>query len=125
MYNKALAAYEKFEQHQARAPLQLGNDGQLTGPVCSIVAQFDDAIANKSFIYIPDGGAKVVETGSRFGVNYYVVKEQSCELTVLIQKDTALPKVGELVSIDARAFEISALGQSLKVLIEEQRHAMY
>lgn len=125
IYNQALTSYAEFEQAQANAPLELGGEGQMTGSVCSIVDQFDEAVANQSFIYLPDGGARVTETGSRFGVKYYVVQEQTCEVTVLIQTDADLPAVGALISIDARAFEISALGQSLRVLIEEQRHVIY
>lgn len=126
VYKQTLEAYQKFEQEQLNnGAATLGGDNQLSGSICNILDRFDYAVENKAFVYIPDGGVRVKETGNRFGVKYYVVQEEDCEVTVLVQTNNPLPKVGERVSFDARAFEITALGQSLRALVEEQRHIVY
>ncbi|MGB0525876.1 MAG: hypothetical protein ACPGJS_23050 [Flammeovirgaceae bacterium] len=126
VYNQALEAYEDFANAQhAVGGVELGAENQLTGTVCQILEKFDHAVENKDFIYIPDGGVRVTESGSKFGVKYYVISENECEVTVLVKTDANLPEVGERVSFDARAFEVSALGMSLRVLVEEQRHIVY
>lgn len=129
VYNEALTAYEQFEQRQASIEegsiVPLGIEKEISGTVCTILDQFEQAAKNKDFIYVPEGGVRVVETGSKFGVKFFVVQENECEITVLVKTDAALPSIGERISFDARAFEVSALGMSLKVLVEEQRHVVY